>query len=86
MQEIQAKALRVDELVAQIAASSQWQSRGIAQVTTAIIQMDKITQSNATSAEQSANTPEELRELLICAPKLFTVPCGHCLGRFLEAG
>ena len=60
LQEIVAKARQVDELVAEIAAASKEQSQGIGQVNTAISQMDKVTQSNAASAEESASAAEEL--------------------------
>ena len=58
--EIVAKARRVDELVAEIAAASIEQSQGIGHVTTAVAEMDKVTQSTAASAEESASAAEEL--------------------------
>jgi methyl-accepting chemotaxis protein len=60
LQDIVDKARRVDELVAQIAAASGEQSTGIAQVNQAVTQMDKVTQSNAANAEESASAAEEL--------------------------
>ncbi len=60
LQEIVAKARQVDDLVAEIAAASKEQSQGIAQVNTAISQMDKVTQQNAANAEESASAAEEL--------------------------
>jgi methyl-accepting chemotaxis protein len=54
------KARRVDELVAEIAAASNEQSQGVDQVTIAVAEMDKVTQSNAASAEESASAAEEL--------------------------
>ncbi|MEK7678439.1 MAG: nitrate- and nitrite sensing domain-containing protein [Verrucomicrobiota bacterium] len=60
LQAIVTKARQVDELVAQIATASQEQSQGIAQVNTAVTQMDKVTQSNAANAEESASAAEEL--------------------------
>jgi methyl-accepting chemotaxis protein len=60
LQEIVSKARQVDELVGEIAAASKEQAEGIAQVNIAVIQMDKITQSNAASAEESASASEEL--------------------------
>ncbi|MCX6954875.1 MAG: methyl-accepting chemotaxis protein [Verrucomicrobia bacterium] len=50
----------VDQLVAQIATASREQSQGIEQVTTAVSQMDQITQSNAANAEETASAAEEL--------------------------
>jgi methyl-accepting chemotaxis protein len=54
------KARKVDELVAEIAAASHEQSQGIGQVNTAVGDMDKITQSNAASAEETARAAGEL--------------------------
>jgi methyl-accepting chemotaxis protein len=60
LQEIVDKARRVDSLVAEIAAASTEQSQGITQVNAAVGQMDKVTQSNAASAEESAGAAAEL--------------------------
>ena len=60
LQEIVGKVRQVDELVAGIATASSEQSQGIGQVNTAVTQMDKVTQSNAASAEESASAAEEL--------------------------
>ncbi len=54
------KARRMDSLVAEIANASAEQSQGIHQVNTAVSQMDKVTQSNASGAEESAAAAEEL--------------------------
>ncbi|MCB0218993.1 MAG: type IV pili methyl-accepting chemotaxis transducer N-terminal domain-containing protein [Chrysiogenetes bacterium] len=48
------------ELVREVNAASQEQATGVAQVTTAMSQMEQITQSNASSAEELASTAEEL--------------------------
>ncbi len=58
--EIQAKVQQLDQLVAEIATASLEQNQGISQVNTAVVQMDKVTQSNAASAEESASASEEL--------------------------
>jgi len=58
--EILDKARKVDALVAEIAQASVEQSEGIGQVNLAVGQMDKITQSNASSAEEAAASGEEL--------------------------
>jgi methyl-accepting chemotaxis protein len=58
--EIVTKARRVDDLVAEIANASNEQNTGLAQVSTAVMQMDKVTQSNAASAEETASAAEEL--------------------------
>ncbi len=57
---IQEQIRTVDSLVNQIAAASREQSEGIGQVNTAVSQMDKVTQSNAASAEESASSSVEL--------------------------
>jgi methyl-accepting chemotaxis protein len=58
--EINHAAAKVDSMVGEIAAASREQSQGIEQVNTAIVQMDKVTQSNAAAAEESAAASEEL--------------------------
>ena len=54
------KARRMNELVREIASGSIEQSQGIAQVNTAVNQLDGVTQSNAAAAEESASASEEL--------------------------
>jgi methyl-accepting chemotaxis protein len=51
---------QVDALIAEIAAASDEQARGIEQVAQAVQQMDRVTQSNASGAEESASASEEL--------------------------
>ncbi|MFZ5496182.1 MAG: methyl-accepting chemotaxis protein [Verrucomicrobiota bacterium] len=58
--EIQQQIRQLDQIVGQIATASQEQSQGIGQVTTAISQMDQLTQSNAGNAEETAAAAEEL--------------------------
>ncbi len=59
LNEIVAKARQVDELVADIALATKEQSQGVEQINMAVGQMDKVTQSNAASAEElSANAVE----------------------------
>lgn len=53
-------ARKVDELVAEIATASQEQTKGIAQVVTAVTQMDSVTQSNAASAEETASATRDM--------------------------
>jgi hypothetical protein len=60
LNDILVKARHVDELAAEVASASREQSQGIAQINGAVGQMDKITQSNAASAEESAAAAEEL--------------------------
>ncbi len=54
------KAREMNTLVNEIASASSEQDRGIAQLTTAVQQMDKVTQSNASNAEETASASEEL--------------------------
>ena len=51
---------QVDELAAEVAGASREQTQGITQINVAVGQMDKVTQSNAASAEESAAAAEEL--------------------------
>jgi methyl-accepting chemotaxis protein len=60
LQEIVTRAREVDELVHEIANASKEQHLGIQQINKAVAQMDKVTQSNAASAEESASGAEEL--------------------------
>jgi methyl-accepting chemotaxis protein len=60
LQQIITKARTVDDLVGEIAVACREQAQGISQVNTAVSQMDKVTQSNAASAEESASASEEL--------------------------
>jgi methyl-accepting chemotaxis protein len=57
---ILARARSVNEVAGQIAAASAEQSQGIEQVNLALSQTDKVTQSNAASAEESAAAAGEL--------------------------
>ena len=60
LEEIVGRVRDLDTLVAEIAAASGEQHQGIEQVNTAITQMDKMTQSAATSAGASASASAEL--------------------------
>ncbi len=51
---------KVAELLAEIAAASKEQSQGIAQVNTAMVDVDKVTQQNAATAEESTAAVVEL--------------------------
>ncbi len=51
---------KVAELVAEISAASGEQAEGIDQINTAISDVDKVTQQNASNAEESASASEEL--------------------------
>jgi methyl-accepting chemotaxis protein len=60
LNEIVVKARQVDELAAEVAGASREQTQGITQINIAVGQMDKVTQSNAANAEESAAAAEEL--------------------------
>jgi methyl-accepting chemotaxis protein len=57
---IQEQILQLDQLVAEIASASVEQSQGIGQVTTAVAEMDKVTQTNAASAEETASASTQM--------------------------
>jgi len=60
LNEIVAKVRQVDELVTEVSGASREQTDGIAQINVAVSQMDKVTQSNAATAEESAAAAQEL--------------------------
>ena len=60
LNEIVTKARQVDELAAEVAGASREQTQGITQINSAVGQMDKVTQSNAANAEESAAAAQEL--------------------------
>ena len=60
LSEILSSVNKVNDLIAEIAATSQEQSQGIGQVSQAVQQMDLVTQSNAATSEESAAAAEEL--------------------------
>ncbi len=51
---------RTSELVQNVAAACREQATGVAQINTAITQVDQVTQRNASAAEELASTAEEL--------------------------
>ena len=60
LNEIVATVRQVDELVAEVSSASREQTQGITQINSAVGQMDKVTQGNAATAEESAAAAEEL--------------------------
>ena len=60
LHEIVQKVAAADGLVAEISAAAKEQAQGIRQVDLAMTQMDKVTQGNASSAEETASAAEEL--------------------------
>ena len=61
MEEIVASVKKVSDLIAEIAAASEEQSSGIAQVNTAITQMDQVVQQNASLVEEAAAATESMK-------------------------
>ncbi len=57
---IQQQIRSLDTLVGEIATASHEQTQGLGQVTSAVSQMDKVTQANAGSAEETAAASQEL--------------------------
>jgi methyl-accepting chemotaxis protein len=51
---------KVNELIGEVSSASKEQAQGIEQINTAIAGMDKVTQSNAASAAESASASEQL--------------------------
>jgi methyl-accepting chemotaxis protein len=60
MQEILTSVKRVSELIGEIAAASQEQSLGIAQVNEAIIKVDDVSQQNSALVEKAAAAAESM--------------------------
>lgn len=60
LEDIVGQARRVDTLIAEVVNASREQAQGISQIGVAMTQMDKVTQSNASNAEETASASEEL--------------------------
>ena len=58
--DIRSDIVKSADLISEIAAASKEQAMGIEQVNTSVSHMDKVTQSNAANAEESASASEEL--------------------------
>ncbi len=97
--EVSGNAVRVGELVSEIAAASAEQAMGIDQINQAVAEMDKVIQQNAAGAEQSSSSAEELsaqaQEMKAMVGELMgivegksarTSMAGKSEDRFLEAG
>ncbi|MFW5784754.1 MAG: methyl-accepting chemotaxis protein [Chitinispirillaceae bacterium] len=57
---ISESAMKVAGLIGEISAASKEQAQGIDEINSAVAQMDQVTQSNASNAEESASASEEL--------------------------
>ena len=62
MGEIVTAVTRVTDIMGEIASASEEQSRGIDLVSTAVTEMDRVTQQNATLVEESASAAAKLEE------------------------
>ncbi len=60
LEEIANQANKVTEVMREIALSSEQEQTGIAQITTAVDQMNQVTQQNAAGSEESASAGQEL--------------------------
>ncbi|NML44603.1 HAMP domain-containing protein [Ramlibacter sp. G-1-2-2] len=70
MQEIVDSVKDVSVLLAEIAAATQEQSSGIGQVNTAVAQMDRVVQQNASLVEEAAAATESMKEQAAALLKL----------------
>ncbi len=57
---IDTNAVKVGDLVNEITTASKEQAQGFSQISVGVTQMDKVTQSNAANAEETASAAEEL--------------------------
>lgn len=60
LKEIENGAIKAADIVAEIATASTEQAQGVSQVNEGLTQIDKVTQTNTASAEESASASEEL--------------------------
>jgi hypothetical protein len=59
LRDVNSSSLKVSNLVNEVAAASDEQSKGISQISIAINQMNSVTQANAANAEEAASASEE---------------------------
>ena len=67
---IGASVTKVKDLVENVSTASQQQSQGIGQVSSALTQMERVTQSTAAAAEESAASSEELKSKAIASSEV----------------
>jgi methyl-accepting chemotaxis protein len=60
LEEIKNSSTKVADIIGEISTSSNEQAQGIAQINEGLTQIDRVTQTNTASAEQSASAAEEL--------------------------
>ncbi|NKE68070.1 HAMP domain-containing protein [Ramlibacter sp. RBP-2] len=84
MAEIVGSIRRVTDIMGEIAAASQEQTRGIEQVNQAITQMDQVTQQNAALVEEASAAAQSMREQahnLVAAVSVFKLAEGLATAR-----
>jgi methyl-accepting chemotaxis protein len=84
MNDVVTSVQRVTGIMSEIMAASQEQSFGIAQVNTAITQMDTVTQQNAALVEEAAAAAQAMQEQAASLSKVVSVfrvdrQAGHAL-------
>jgi len=60
LEEIKNNSVKAADIVAEITTSSNEQAQGIAQINEGLTQIDRVTQTNTASAEESASAAEQL--------------------------
>ncbi|MDR1608689.1 MAG: methyl-accepting chemotaxis protein [Deltaproteobacteria bacterium] len=89
-QTVAAISVKVAQLVSEVAEASKEQSQGINQITTAMSQMDKVTQNNAASAEESASAASSLSvqagNLMNAVDQMSQIVHGHGVGGQASSG
>jgi methyl-accepting chemotaxis protein len=86
LEEINGKVRRVDELIAEIAVASKEQSEGIGQVTRAVGEMDRVTQSNAATAEETSSASTELNTQTVRLKTVIAELTSMAVGGSAEVG
>jgi methyl-accepting chemotaxis protein len=91
LQDLVPNIRKTSELIQEVAAASNEQSSGVAQMNKAMVQVDTVTQRNASAAEELASTAEELAaqaESLLDLMSFFQLPsqADARLGRLANVG
>jgi methyl-accepting chemotaxis protein len=77
---------KLSQLISEVSGASIEQAKGIGQIGTAVTQMDKMTQSNAASAEETASASEELSAQAVELNDMVNVLVGIVTGSAGTAG
>jgi methyl-accepting chemotaxis protein len=83
---VTAKVRVVDDLVAEVASALTEQTQGLAQINIAVNQIDKVTQSNAANAEESAAAAEQLNAQALAMKQLVGELLDLVGGKDLQSG